>query len=1102
MNCMRGRLAMVGAVLLVLACCGVAGMAGSTADAADWLASQQDAAGWFPWTPGGGATTNTQGPSGLGILSAYLHTKTSGYLLSATDNGDYMLDPMWVSLSVYTDGDPRFATHDPLFMESLTVAMGDLQYADFVQANFWDKLAAGTYGESNDLDAAGFGAAVVNGRNGQGIVELSPWDLSATAIAAHLAGEYATRDALMGAVLDGLAATTSAGGFDVIGLAGAVWASAMTGIDLDPATGVYAGADSTADLAATLAGFTLDSDDGAWLCDSTVDASDDSNADTQTTAFAIAALNAFDRATYVRQIARGVTFIRSLQQADGQFLCYPGAPLDDTGSVEVNAEAISAIVYAAPPTVYVDDDFAGLGLGDDPAGDGVAFGYDAFDTIQDGVDGVAGSTVNVAPGIYTPAARITIDNVGLLLVGPQAGIDPRPSAGTTRIPGDASSEAIIDGGGMSTILYIDADDVLIEGLEIRNGSGDLITSPSSTTQYRPVVRYNIIHGSSGDEGIQLKNVVDAVIEYNHVYDTGGDGINIGYDSVGGTIQYNEVHDIDSPDGAIYVYGTPNVTIKGNVVYNVHNNDGIKLGSKNGADAGQAGGLIQQNIVYDTAQDGIAIYMSHVDVEGNEVSGSSSENGAIYLAWAITDVSLIGNVVHDNTLDPGKRGTPAGILIGTAVDAADITIHYNSISGNAPFGLTNLTGMDVDAALNWWGAASGASHASNPAGTGDAVSDNVIYSPWLGTNPDGDAGTIGVQVTAPMLIVVDDVGPEPETANGNRGYMNQAIFGSNELPYVDTIEVRHGTYDASEPITDGVEIVSEVGSAAHTTLTGPITIDAPEVLLGRIRQGFTVTGPITVGTGVDATTIHINWNDLYDLVTNNGDGMLDATFNYWGEDGPDTVGLVNVNPLLPESSDTIVGYMDGHRMNAAEAIAFSHYLKAGYSVREALIAMQFSSTFGGFSMEELDELIDEYGAGAVRLALNMSGGDWDKFLQWLIGYGIGGGGGGALLGGGGGGSVSADGLSVFVVGELVPLELELFHPISGEPVTDATVSYTVTRTTDDGAAEVVAFGVLSYDGDVAAYTCDFDTTGLEPGVYDIYVGTGDGKSQHFQIEIVE
>ena len=354
--------------------------------AADWLLAQQDATGWFPWTPGGGGTPNTQGPTARGLLKAYQRTGDSDHRDGAVANGDYLVSSY---PSVYTDGDPRFATHDPLFLKELTLDTGDPTYADFLKTYFWDKLAAGTYGEANDMDAADFGAAVVNGRSIQGIVEISPWDLSATAIAAHLAGETATRDALMAAILDGLEATTAAGGYDVIGLTGAVWASAVTGVDLDPTAGVYASADSTADLAVLLAGMTTTADDGAWLYSSTADPDDYSNGDVQTTAYAILALNALDRDAYYGQIVHGAQFIHSLQQSSGEYLVYPGAAPGTAGCVEVQGEAIAALVTVLPFDLFVDDD--GVCGGNVPC----------YYHIQDSVNAAfPGDTIKVYAGTY------------------------------------------------------------------------------------------------------------------------------------------------------------------------------------------------------------------------------------------------------------------------------------------------------------------------------------------------------------------------------------------------------------------------------------------------------------------------------------------------------------------------------------------------------------------------------------------------------------------------------------------------------------------------------------------------------------------------------
>jgi hypothetical protein len=353
--------------------------------------------------------------------------------------------------------------------------------------------------------------------------------------------------------------------------------------------------------------------------------------------------------------------------------------------------------------------------------------------IQTAIDTAApGDVICLQPGIYSPLAKIKIDE-SITLQGPQAGVDPRPSAGTTRTPGDTSTEAIIDGsdGELSGIIVIQADDVILDGLEVRNGTGDLIDSESSIPTADTVLRYNIIRNASGDEGIQLRNVQNGVIEYNYAFDIAQDGINMCCDSTGGYIQYNEVHNNSSENAAIYVYGSEQMTIQCNLVYDVFGNDGIKLGSKGGADASLSGGSILYNTVHNTVQDGISVYTSDTAVQGNEVHHSTSENGAIYVAWGVSNVTISYNDVHDNALDTGKWGDPGGIMIGTAVAASTVHVNYNNIYGNSPNGVTNKATALLDATNNWWGDASGPYHpTANPGGTGNAVSDNVDFDPWL------------------------------------------------------------------------------------------------------------------------------------------------------------------------------------------------------------------------------------------------------------------------------------------------------------------------------------------------------------------------------------
>ena len=77
---------------------------------------------------------------------------------------------------------------------------------------------------------------------------------------------------------------------------------------------------------------------------------------------------------------------------------------------------------SAPAVVYVDDDWAGTPLGEDPDGPGPAtqFGVDAFAVIQEGIDAVAASgTVYVYAGSYIENLII---GKALSLLGPNAGL--------------------------------------------------------------------------------------------------------------------------------------------------------------------------------------------------------------------------------------------------------------------------------------------------------------------------------------------------------------------------------------------------------------------------------------------------------------------------------------------------------------------------------------------------------------------------------------------------------------------------------------------------------------------------------------------------------
>ncbi|HQV28717.1 MAG TPA: hypothetical protein PLQ83_13420, partial [Thermoflexales bacterium] len=58
----------------------------------------------------------------------------------------------------------------------------------------------------------------------------------------------------------------------------------------------------------------------------------------------------------------------------------------------------------------------------------------------------------------------------------------------------------------------------------------------------------------------------------------------------------------------------------------------------------------------------------------------------------------------------------------------------SFVGNTDYGLNNNTLNLVNAVNSWWGSDTGPRHATNPTGTGDTVSDGVIFTPFLSAAP--------------------------------------------------------------------------------------------------------------------------------------------------------------------------------------------------------------------------------------------------------------------------------------------------------------------------------------------------------------------------------
>ena len=325
-----------------------------------------------------------------------------------------------------------------------------------------------------------------------------------------------------------------------------------------------------------------------------------------------------------------------------------------------------------PTVVYVD-----VAYSDGNAG-GHFYGYDAFNTIQGGVNAVAiDGMITVNPGTYT-----------------------EPSVGTQMVI--SKNLSIIGVDEATTIIKPSADTGTTDDLRgwflINSGVNFNMTGVTLDGTGKKINIAIFSHGPGTIRNSTIKNMV-----YNPSTDYAGRCI--------ATYDANMVIDgvTLSNIGRIGIYVGSNVT---NAV--ISNNMYTGKGVGNWLDYGievESGGIA--TIIGNT--------VSNCTGVANDGSTSAGILATTYFNPGTT-ATIIGNDIKDNTI---------GIAVGyDAADTTTVIAHYNNFTGNEEG--VNSTNATVNATLNWWGSASGPGPVGP--GTGDNVSTNVLYNPWLGQTP--------------------------------------------------------------------------------------------------------------------------------------------------------------------------------------------------------------------------------------------------------------------------------------------------------------------------------------------------------------------------------
>jgi len=325
---------------------------------------------------------------------------------------------------------------------------------------------------------------------------------------------------------------------------------------------------------------------------------------------------------------------------------------------------------------------------------------------------------------------------------------------------------------------------------------------------------------------------------------------------------------------------------------------------------------------------------------------------------------------------------------------------NPLNSDLPVaGILNSTDTTINAAINWWGAANGPAvnqdywqeddSGLEYEGDGEKIIGKVAFAPWLRVNPDADPDTPGVQLINPLPIWVTEVGPVPTTKNGNTGFLDMAIWGASSVPVMGRVVVPHGTYKAEESLGNNAELISEYGTTCHTCLEevekSELTIEGNEVTIGKLDdftpRGFIIKDEVKVQPGVDASTVHLNWNDVRNSVESNGIGRLDAEYNWWGDlDPSDSIsGHIDYRPFLPENPCSFTEYMKEHNLeNPREAVV--NRMSQGETCSTDLPKRMIVKYH--LRPREAEGIIDEHGCYDVRRALKNAGNNYSLFKNDL------------------------------------------------------------------------------------------------------------------------
>jgi parallel beta-helix repeat protein len=347
------------------------------------------------------------------------------------------------------------------------------------------------------------------------------------------------------------------------------------------------------------------------------------------------------------------------------------------------------------------------------------------------------------------------------------------------------------------------------------------------------------------------------------------------------------------------------------------------------------------------------YQGNLDFTNNTITAGSAVATDIHgIKFQIPSTASVVNI-----LDNSITGAQYGVYIPTGtLNLASITIEDNTIASNTLYGVYNGTATPVDASPNWWGDASGPYHATlNPCGLGNAVTDNVDFSPWYfqsgmttlnGLSPVAVTTTENVSTVTATPVVFNttveygsditnydpailadaritsnpafptgaqvigvkyngtDVLPAAYSLTGTQAYLSDILAGS---PYplnqhnnvTDVWEVIVAGFNSDQTYAISMDAVSYTGAETNcNTVRGS---DAFNVTFAPVDFTYTPETPVC-----ELNPVNVPYTETYPLVENNGGNRVlnDSKWEFYTDAGMTT-------PFaLPIGTKITVGQVNG------------------------------------------------------------------------------------------------------------------------------------------------------------------------------------------------